>query len=1305
MPLDQSTVPIVTIDESQRLNLRAAHARIERVLLIDRERLRKRLKASSIAAIEGELVAAEARVHVRLAARPTVLLNDDLPISARSADIVAAIRRHQVIVIAGETGSGKTTQLPKLALKAGRGKTGLIGVTQPRRLAARSIAARVASELHTTLGDVVGFQVRFQDQTAPRTLIKFMTDGILLAETQNDRALNAYDTLIIDEAHERSLNIDFLLGYLRQLIDRRADLKVIITSATIDTQRFSRHFKDAPVIEVSGRSYPVEMRYRPLERSNESAPADAAAAAATPTRRAKPNARASSDALSVEEGIAQALEELWKEDSRGDALVFLPGEREIRDVAEYLRNKRYAHTEILPLYARLSNAEQQRIFSPGAARRIVLATNVAETSLTVPRIRFVIDPGLARLSRYLWRSKVQRLQVEKISQASANQRAGRCGRLSAGICVRLFDLEDFNQRPAFTDPEVLRTSLAQVILQMKALRLGDPERFPFLDSPDPRQFRDGYQLLDELHALDAKRELSAIGRELSRLPMDVKLARMLVEARNKGCVAEVLIITSALSIQDPRERPLDARQAADLAHAEFIDPRSDFLTLLNLWSFYFNRAEDLNQAGLRRLCEERFLSYPRMREWRELHRQLLLQLRADGWALNESAARYEEIHQALLSGLLANLGWLDEKREYLGARLKRFSVFPGSALTKQKLPPWIMAGALLDTQKLYGLTCAKIEPEWIEPLAKHLLKQRVFDPFWSRKHGAVMAYEQLTLYGLVIVAKRALHFGEQDPEEARRLFIEAALVGGALDYAHEVLKANQALIEHVREQERRERQQGLIKTDRDLAQFFDARLPPQVSSVKALRAWFAEGAAEQIRLSLRDVLMVDSSALDRAAMYPDELTVGLATLSLSYIFEPRDEADGVTLKVPLHLLNGLHAERFEWLVPGLLGQKLDALLRGLPKALRRNVVPVPEYVRALSESLNPGSNALLASVCVELKRITGVEFAPLDFAQAEIPAHLKLRFELLDLDGSVIASGRDLEALKARFGERARGAFASAAGRSWDQSGLTDWTCGELPAHIALPAGALGFPALVDEGASVGVRVFETEAQARESHLSGLVRLLRIGLERRHKGLKKNLPINAQLSLRYASIDSVEHLRDDVLDVVLSELLGLEPQAVRNRVHFAALLENLSVRVGQKALELCAWIEQILSELKSIHEALQARRMGYGAASYDDIRRQIDGLVYPKFLRFTPYLRIAHVVRYLKAVTKRLERLKNAAPADQAKLLELTPYLQAFERMALNHARREELRWALEEFRVSLFAQEIKTAEPVSAKRLMKLIA
>ena len=1278
--------------------IRRLHARVDQLLLKDRERFKRRLKSAAPAqlpALAGDLAIAETRAHAFSALKPAIRLDESLPISARAAEITEAIRRHPVLIVAGETGSGKTTQLPKLCLSAGRGRYGVIGVTQPRRLAARSIAARVASELASPLGELVGFQVRFQDSTAPNTRIKFMTDGILLKETQTDRALLGYDTLIIDEAHERSLNIDFLIGYLRQLIDRRRDLKLIITSATIDTARFSRHFADAPVIEVSGRSYPVELRYRPLEYAQ---------AEAEPQTSKRRSAGPSTPTRSSEEGIAAALEELWRDDPRGDALVFLPGEREIRDTAEHLRLRKYAHTEILPLYARLSVNEQQRIFSPGSQRRVVLATNVAETSITVPRIRFVVDPGTARLSRYLWRSKVQRLQVEKISQASANQRAGRCGRLSAGICVRLYAEDDFIQRPAFTDPEIVRTSLAQVILQMKALKLGDPARFPFLDAPDPRQLRDGFELLDELDALDAKSELTATGMALSRLPLDVKLGRMLIEAKRLDCVAEVLIIATGLSIQDPRERPLEARQYADLAHAEFIHPDSDFLSLFNLWTFYANRAEDLTQSGLRRLCAEKFLNYVRMREWRELHRQLLLQLREDGWTLNSAPARYEQIHQALLSGLLGNVGWLQEKRDYLGARLKRFAIFPGSALSKKKPPPWIMAGALLDTQKLYGLTLAKIEPEWIEPLAKRLLKRRVFDPSWSRAQGRVMAYEQLTLYGLVVVAKRPTVFDE--PIEARQIFIEAALVGGALDWRHPLLKANQDLIENVREQERRERQAGLIKTDRELAHFFDARLPPEIASVKALREWFASGQGEVLRLGLRDVLMVDESAMARAQAYPDEMKMGLVSYPLSYVFEPKSEVDGVSLQVPLHLLNGINPARLEWLVPGLLAAKLDALLRALPKALRRNVVPVPEYVRALMESLVPNDAPLLPAVCLELKRMTGVEFSPSDFAQAELAPHLQLRIALIDASGAVLNSGRDLSALQAQYGSQAREAFAQQAGANWDLTGLQEWSFAELPAHVALPGGALGYPALVDETQTIGVKVFETQAQAQESHRLGLIRLLRIQLEKRHKGLKKNLPINAQLSLRYATIDAVDNLREDVLDLALSELLREEQTPVRDRVHFAQLLERLSVRVGEKALELCAWIEQILAELKTIHEALSAQRMGYGAASYDDIREQINALVYRRFLRHTPYARIAHIVRYLKAVVKRMERLKNSAPADQAKLLEIKPYLDALTRMQQSrHPRTEELRWLLEEFRISLFAQEIKTAEPVSAKRLMRLVA
>lgn len=978
-------------------------------------------------ALAADIDASAERRRLRAQNKPVIRLDEALPITARADEIVALIRRHQVVVIAGETGSGKTTQLPKLCLAAGRGEAGLIGCTQPRRLAARSVARRVAEELGTQVGEQVGFQVRFTDQVSDQSLIKFMTDGILLAETQNDPWLSAYDTLIIDEAHERSLNIDFLLGYLKRLAAKRPELKIIVTSATIDTARFAEHFDGAPVVSVEGRTYPVEVRWRP---------ADEVAA--------RGGQRGGDMQQGSAEHVAAVLDEVTQDDPRGDVLVFMPGEREIRDAHLLLSRRSYRETEIMPLYARLSAADQDRVFKPGPKRRVVLATNVAETSLTVPRIRYVIDTGTARVKRYSQRSQLERLHVEPISQAAADQRKGRCGRVGPGICYRLYGEADYASRVAYTDPELLRSSLANVILRMLSLHLGEVDEFPFLESPDPRVIADGHRRLAEIGAIDEKRQLTPVGRTLSRLPIDVQLARMLVEAQKQGSLREVLTIVAFLSIQDPRERPADARQQADAAHAAFADPKSDFIGVLNLWREYERAHEELTQSKLRDWCSRHFLSFLRMREWRELHRQLRLVVQELGWEISASVQKesvaahsganvrgkssrsrrsksgqdqtqpltvtqgaslqggegerlYEAVHRSLLAGLPTQVGHKDERGVYRGTRERRFQVFPGSALAK--VPPnWIFAAQILDIGgRVWGMMCARVEPVWIEQEAAHLLRSSCRDAHWSRKRGTVVAYEQVSLFGLVLVERRAVTFQRQDPWLAHEVFLREALARCDIDARADFVRANQRVLEDARGIEARQRREGLIRHEDELVDFFRDKLPQDVASTRALDAWYRQARpAEQaaLRWSIDDI-MAGGAGLDPRA-FPASLDIPPQRYRLEYRFVPGDEADGVTLHLPLAMLNALSAPRCEWLVPGLLGDKVAELIRGLPKALRRNFVPAPDFARAFVEAEPPRDQSLLTVLAVFLHRTTGAAISASDFDAVELAPHFLMRYRLHD---------------------------------------------------------------------------------------------------------------------------------------------------------------------------------------------------------------------------------------------------------------------------------------------------------------------
>ncbi len=1331
--------------------------------------------ARRLDALAADIAASAAKRQARAAAKPAIRLDESLPISARAEEIVELIRKHPVVVIAGETGSGKTTQLPKLCLAAGRGEAGMIGCTQPRRLAARSVARRVAEELGTPLGEQVGFQVRFSDQVSERTLVKFMTDGILLAETQGDPWLSSYDTLIIDEAHERSLNIDFLLGYLKRLAARRPELKIIVTSATIDTARFAEHFGDAPVVSVEGRAYPVEVRWRPAD-----------AAAAPPARDRGPHGRGASER--VQQGSAEhlglVLDEIMADRSLGgapsDVLVFLPGEREIRDAHLLLSRRQYRETEVLPLYARLSAADQDRVFKPGPKRRIVLATNVAETSLTVPRIRYVVDTGSARVMRYSQRSQLERLHVEPIAQAAADQRKGRCGRIGPGICYRLYDEADFESRPRYTDPELLRSSLANVILRMLSLKLGEVDEFPFLEAPDPRMVADGYRRLAEISAIDERRQLTAIGRQLARLPIDVQLARMLVEAHERQALRELLVIVAFLSIQDPRERPADARQQADAAHAAFADPKSDFVGVLNLWREYTKAHEELTQSKLRDWCGRHFLSFLRMREWRELHRQLLLvvaelgwkldasekstpsPLRGEGWgegarpreipsggekvrasrseaqglrrarkvqgeprpltpavspqgrgskspAVAEDAASpelYEAIHRSLLAGLPTQVGHKDEKGVYRSTRERRFQVFPGSALAKVP-PAWVFAAQILDVGgRVWGMSCARVEPLWIEQQAAHLVKASCRDAHWSRKRGTVVAYEQVGLFGLTLVERRPVTFQKQDPALAHAIFLREALARGDLDARADFVRANQRVLAQAHEIEAKQRREGLVRSEQELAGFFEGKLPEDVASTRALDTWYSRARpAEQaaLRWSL-DEVMAGGAGLDPKA-FPATLDIPPQRYKLEYRFVPGDEADGVTLQLPLAMLNALPSARCEWLVPGLLADKVAELIRGLPKALRRNFVPAPDFARAFVEAEAPRDQPLVDALAAFLRRTTGVEAPPAEFAAMELPPHLKMRFRLHDERGKTLAAGRDLAAMRGQWEGQAREAFSRKTDVELTREDVSRWDFEEIPAQVRSEGGLAAFPALVDLGETVALRVFERSDEARAAHVRGVERLLRNALASEMKQARRRLPIANALSLKYAPLGSVESLREDLVEGGFTDLLATHDLDARTAGQFEALRAALARELFGAAVERLKLVEPAIEAQAELKPWLEPPLIGFARASYDDLREQLEALLASGFARELPTARLAHYPRYLKAMRLRAERLRQDPAKDQQRMLQVLPYWREYLRHRAGGVEGlDELRWLIEEWRVSLFAQELKTAEPVSAKRLARAL-
>ena len=1250
----------------------------------------------------------------------------DLPIAAHADRIVELIRDHPVVVVAGETGSGKTTQLPKLCLQAGRGAAGVIGCTQPRRIAARAVARRVAEELQVPMGGLVGYQVRFNDNVSDDTAIKFMTDGILLAEIASDRWLSRYDTIIIDEAHERSLNIDFLLGYLKQLLGKRRDLKLIVTSATIDTERFSKHFGDAPVVDVEGRGYPVEVRWRPLEGEGDEG-----------------------GERTVLDGVVAACDEIMSERTMrgtGDTLVFLPGEREIRDAHLALERRKYRHTEVVPLYARLSARDQDRVFNPGPQRRIVLATNVAETSLTVPRIHYVVDPGLARVKRYSPRQKLDRLHIEPVSQASADQRKGRCGRIAPGTCVRLYSEADFLSRSSYTDPEIRRAALAGVILRMLSLGLGDTDAFPFVEPPDPRAVADGWQQLAELGAVDAQRKLTEVGRTMARLPVDVKLARMVIAARQHGCLHEMLAIASFLGLQDPRERPADQRAAADNAHALFADPKSEFIGILKLWEAYRAAHEELTQSQLRKWCEKHFLGFLRMREWRELHRQLKLQCEdiwkgspgsasdvprdrsaAEGAGTRNDAGRdastraYVALHRALIAGLPTQLGHLTERGLYEGPRGRRFQLFPGSALAR-KPPPWVLSATLLDTEKVWAIGNAAIEPDWAIAELPHLLARRHHDPRWSRSQGRVLGSEQVSLFGLVLAPKKPVDYGRLYPAEARELFLRDALVAGEINLRADVVTRNLRTLDAAREEEAKQRKAGLVVDEDWMRQWYADRIPAEIVDARSLDAWYARLPTEGKRALAwsRDELLMGEGA--DAVRFPAFIALGDVRLAVRYRFEPGAPDDGMTVSVPLHLLNALDPVRLSWLAPGFVADKAAALIRTLLKVMRRHVVPAPDFARAFAEAHGGDEPDTFAGTLARfLKRMTGVEIAAGDFDESALEPHLRANLRLVDVRGArdegghVLAESRDLDALRARFGARAAEAFSARAAEGLAQVGLREFPATPIPLSVPGAGGVPAYPALQDDGDSASLAVHADAAQARQRHPGGVRRLLAIALQDRVKQARKQLPVPAKAALLYAAIESTggaqrdargsgDRLRDDLVEGALASLLADGLEAIRDPAAFTERREEAGRMLFGEAMQRLKQAEAILTLVAEVRARLESNLVGWAKANLDDMRAQLTALAGPGFLRDTPATALAEYPRYLKALSLRAERALRDPLRDQQRMLDLKPFSDALRDVTdagLAQAPAwQALRWELEELRVSLFAQELGAKGGVSPKKL-----
>ncbi|MFD7321509.1 ATP-dependent RNA helicase HrpA [Streptomyces sp. NPDC059875] len=1299
----QSVLAEVSLRDAHRLGRRLEGAR----------RIRKpEAREAVLDEIAAEAGKAKERVDGRAARVPAVTYPEQLPVSQKKDTILEAIRDHQVVIVAGETGSGKTTQIPKICLELGRGVRGMIGHTQPRRLAARTVAERVADELKTPLGEAVGWKVRFTDQVNPdATFVKLMTDGILLAEIQTDRELRAYDTIIIDEAHERSLNIDFLLGYLAQLLPKRPDLKVVITSATIDPERFSRHFGEAPIVEVSGRTYPVEVRYRPLlEEDSEEADRDQITA------------------------ICDAVDELQSE-GPGDILVFLSGEREIRDTADALLKKQLRSTEVLPLYARLSHAEQHRVFQAHSGRRIVLATNVAETSLTVPGIKYVIDPGTARISRYSHRTKVQRLPIEPVSQASANQRKGRCGRTSDGICIRLYSEDDFLGRPEFTDAEILRTNLASVILQMTAAGLGEIEKFPFIDPPDHRNIRDGVQLLQELGALnpaekDPKKRLTEQGRKLSQLPVDPRLARMVLEADKNGCVREVMVIAAALSIQDPRERPAEKQAQADQQHARFKDETSDFLAFLNLWRYIREQQKERGSSSFRRMCKQEYLNFLRIREWQDIYAQLRTVAKQMGIHLNEEDAPEQSVHTSLLAGLLSHIGMKDvkegAKNEYLGARSAKFAVFPGSALFK-KPPRFIMSAELVETSRLWARVNAKIEPEWIEPLAQHLIKKTYSEPHWEKDQAAVMAIEKVTLYGVPIVTDRKVNYGRIDPEASRDLFIRNALVEGDWRTHHKFFADNRKLLTEVEELEHRARRRDILVDDETLFDFYDKRVPEHVVSGAHFDSWWKHKRREEPEFLdfEREMLINEKAAGVTKDDYPDSWRQGALKFRVTYQFEPGADADGVTVHVPLQVLNQVTDEGFDWQIPGLREEVVTELIRSLPKPIRRNYVPAPNFATRFLDSAVPRQEPLPVTLARELHRMGGVPVSPDDFDLSRIPDHLKITFRIVDERRRKLAEDKDLEALKLKLRPKARQALSKAAaaattgpdgsGQSLERTGLTEWTIGTLTKvfetrRAGQPVKA--FPALVDAGDTVSVRLFDTEAEQAQAMWQGTRKLILLNIPVNPAKFASDKLTNQQkLALSRNPHGSIQALFDDCATAAADKLIADHGGPVWDEESFRKLYDKVRADLVDTTVRTVGQVQQILAAWQACERRLKATNSLALINNLADVREQLAWLMPAGFVTKTGLRRLPDLMRYLVAVDRRLQQMPTGVQRDTTRMDKVhemqDEYAWLLEQLPKGRPVPKEvtdIRWMIEELRVSYFAHALGTAYPVSDKRIVKAI-
>jgi ATP-dependent helicase HrpA len=1259
----------------------------------DRARLRRRLAGlgrrvarglpvdRGLLEIATEMASLSAARQARDAGSCVLSFDPALPISHEVDAIRKALEDNQVIIVAGETGSGKTTQLPKICLQAGLGKDGWIGCTQPRRLAARTIAARLAEELKVKLGGPVGYQVRFDQRVGPDSLIKVMTDGILLAETRHDRLLEQYDTLIIDEAHERSLNIDFILGYLRRILPKRPDLKIIITSATIDTERFAQHFDGAPVIEVSGRTYPVEMRYQ--------------------SQQGDPGNGKTRD---LPQAISDAVSELSRIDPGGDILVFLPGERDIHEARDFLGYQKFRNTEVLPLYGRLSSAEQNRIFHPGPQRRIILATNVAETSLTVPRIRFVIDSGLARVSRYSHRSKVQRLPIEAISQASANQRAGRCGRLGPGVCIRLYEEEDFQQRPEYTEPEILRTNLAAVILQMESLSLGELAEFPFLDRPEQRMIADGYQLLFELGALGGDRRMTEIGRGLVHWPLDVRLARLILAGRQHECLSEAVVIAAALSIQDPRERPLDKQQQADQAQAEWSDNRSDFLAWIKFWDAWCEARKTLSNRQQRNWCRDHFLNYMRMREWSDINRQLIESVKENKWRLNSDAAGYESLHKALLSAFLGHIGLKDEN-EYLGARQRRFSLFPGSGLFKSK-PQWVISAFLVETTRVYARTNARVDPMWAEKAAGHLVKRRYFDPYWSKRAGRVLGYEQVTLYGLPLVQRRRIHYGPHDPELARELFIREALVNGHLNSKGRFLRQNRALIDSLEELEHKQRRRDILVDEQILYLWFDQRIPPSMHNAVEFEVWRKQAELEDPELLVLTEadLVADAEYAVCDQDFPDTMSICGVDLNLNYALSPGKQDDGISLQVPLHLLGSLRPESLQELVPGMRHEKVTALIKSLPKPIRRNFVPAPDFARDFLAQYEPGQDSLVTALARWLSITSGLTLGSNEFDESRLADHLRFNIHVSDGD-QIVASGRDLQELQQQWADEARQEFLTQAGDTYYRDNLLHWPEFALPDRVELETGVEVYPALVDQGDAAGIRLFERASEAQDHHRLGVRRLLELTQKDKVRYLGKSMDLDHTMCLQYAPVDRCENLRKDLVFAVSWSLVADFSAEIRDLHQFEVLGREFRRQLLPRANEMLALLRSLLNGYHAVRMALldETTKTQYPDA-VEDMNAQLGFLLYPGFLTEVSAVQLKHYPRYLEGLLLRIERLRQD-PGRDARRQELLQgfsdaYFARTEALDGYPAELDEFHWLLEEYRVSVFAQPLKTALPVSPKRL-----